>query len=426
MSSTLEQIEKNIVKVTIELEAARFEEGMQYAYNKNKSKFKIDGFRKGTVPRKVLEGMYGEAVLYDDAVEYVFPKAYQEALIEHKLDPVAMPEVAVSQIGNGKNLVLEVKVTTRPEVELGKYVGIEVEKRSEEVTDEEVDAKIKEECEKNARLVSVDRKAKDGDVVNIDYVGSIDDKVFEGGSAQKYDLVLGSKTFIDNFEEQLEGKSVGEEVNVKVKFPEDYGNADLNGKDAEFKVTINSISEKVYPELNDEFAQDVSEFSTLKEYKDDVKAKLGARKKFEIIEAKQEEILKKVCEDSKVDIPEVMIDNHVRVMINNFSRDLSSHGMTLDAFMKYSGGSIETLKSHYRADAEKSVKMALVLDAIAKKENIDVSEEEVNAKLENISTEIKKPVDEIKKILGTRIIEIKEELIVDKTIEFLDNNSIEK
>lgn len=427
MTSKIEELEKNVKKITIEIEKEKFEEGLEHSFNKNKKRFKVNGFRPGTAPRNLVENTYGVEVLYDDAIDFVMGPAYVEALKEHSVDPVAMPEVEISQIGKDQNLIFTAKVTTRPDVELGKYKGIKVGKLDVKVTDEEIEDRIKKDAEKNARIITVeDRPAKLDDTLNIDFEGSIDGVLFEGGSAKGFDLILGSNSFIDTFEDQLVGKNVGEEVIVKVNFPADYGKEELNGKAAEFKVNINSITEKVLPEINDELAQDVSEFDTLAEYKEDLKNKIKAEKeKREKVEI-ENKMLEEVADGAKVEIPEVMIDNQVQGMINQFARNLQMQGMNIDDFIKYTGGNIDELKSHYRADAEKELKIALVLDKIAKTEKIEATDEDVEKELENLSGRFGKSTEEIKAMMGNKIADVKDELVVDKTINFIRENAIEK
>ncbi|MCQ2979255.1 MAG: trigger factor [Clostridia bacterium] len=424
MSSKKEDLGKNTFKLTIEVEASKFEEAIDKVYNKNKKKYKVNGFRPGTVPKEVLIKMYGEEMFYDDAINMVLAPTYEEAIKENDIEPVAMPRIDVVQIGKGQNLIYTAEVAVKPEVTLGKYKGVKVEEESTEVTDEDVENAIKADAEKNARLVSVeDRNTKNGDNVNIDFVGSIDGVEFEGGAAKGFDLVLGSKSFIDNFEEQLEDKKIGEDVLVKVKFPKDYGKEDLAGKKAEFKVKINSITEKVMPEINDDFAQEVSEFDTLKEYKEDLKVKLQEAKINQAKNVRKAKVLEEVAKTTTVEIPEVMIDGQVNNMINNFAQQLQMQGMNINDFMKYTGMTFDSLKDQYKADAERDIKVALTLEAIAKAENIEASDEDVNKELQTLADRMKKSVDDIKNMMGARIVEMKEELSMEKTIDFLVENS---
>ena len=424
MSSKKEDLGKNTFKLTIEVESAEFEEAIDKVYNKNKKKYKVNGFRPGNVPKEVLVKMYGEEVFYDDAINMVLGPTYEKALDENDIEPVAMPKIEVVQVGKGKNLIYTAEVAVKPEVKLGKYKGVKVEEESTEVTDEDVEKAIQADAQKNARLVSVeDRNTKNGDTVNIDFVGSVDGVEFEGGAAKAFDLELGSKSFIDNFEEQLEDKKVGEDVVVKVTFPKDYGKEDLAGKKAEFKVKINSITEKVVPEINDDFAQEVSEFDTLKEYKEDLKAKLKTAKENQAVNARKAKVLEEVAKTTEVEIPQVMIDGQVNQMINQFAQQLQMQGMNIEDFMKYTGINIDTLREQYKGDAERDIKVALTLEAIAKEEKIEASEEDVNKELQVIAEKMDKNVDEIKKMLGGRILEMKEELSMEKTIDFLVENA---
>lgn len=424
MSTKKEDLGKNTFKLTIEVENSEFQDAIDKVYNKNKKKYKVNGFRPGNVPKEVLIKMYGEEVFYDDAINMVLGPSYEKALEETDIEPVAMPKIDIVQVGKGKNLIYSAEVAVKPEVKLGKYKGVKVEEESTEVTDEDVDNAIKQDAEKNARLVSVeDRNTKNGDTVNIDFVGSVDGVEFEGGAAKGFDLQLGSKTFIDNFEEQLEDKKIGDDVVVKVKFPKDYGKEDLAGKKAEFKVKINSITEKVMPEINDDFAQEVSEFDTLKDYKEDLKKKLKEAKESQAANVRKAKVLEEVAKTTEVEIPEVMIDGQVNQMINNFAQQLSMQGLNIDDFMKYTGMTFDTLKEQYKGDAERDIKVALTLEAIAKEENIEASEEDLNKELDTLATRMNKSVDEIKKMIGGRIFEMKEELAMEKTIDFLLENA---
>ncbi len=427
ITSKIEQMEKNLVKVTMEIEAEKFEEGLKFAFNKYKKKFKINGFRPGTAPRQIVEKMYGIEVLYDDAIDHLMGPAYAEAITEHKLEPVARPDIDVVQIGKGQSLILTALVTTRPEVTLGDYKGIKIAKADTKVTEKDIEAVIKTDAEKNARIISVsDRKSKDGDILNIDFEGSVDGVVFAGGTAKGHELELGSKTFIDTFEDQLIGKEVGEDVVVKVTFPENYGREELNGKVAEFKVKVNGITEKVLPEINDELAQDISEFDTLADYKKDIKAKLTVKKAEEAKMKKQNEVVETVVKNATVEIPEVMIQNHVNTLLNRFAQNLQMQGMSINDFIKYTGGSIDELKKHYREDAEREIKVSLVIDAVRAAEKITADASDVDKEIEILSAKLNKPAAEVKSLLGARIMEIEDEIVFNKTIEFLENNSVEK
>ncbi|MCQ2749654.1 MAG: trigger factor [Clostridia bacterium] len=424
MLKNKEDLGKNTLKLTIEVEAEEFARAMDKAYNKIKKNIKVNGFRPGTAPKDVVIKMYGEEMLYNDALDFILGPTYEEAIKSENLEPVGYPKVDVVEIGTGKNLVYTAEVALKPEVTLGKYKGVKVEKESAEVTDEDVENAIKMDAEKNARIIEVeDRNTKMGDTVNIDFAGSIDGVEFEGGSAKGFELVLGSKSFIDNFEDQLCDKKIGEEVDVNVTFPKDYGKEDLNGKKALFKCKINSITEKVMPEINDEFAQDVSEFDTLAEYKEDLKKSLAKQKEEAVKNAMKAKVLEAVASDVKVEIPEVMIDNQVDQMVNRFAQQLSMQGMKFDDFMKYTGMGIDQIREQYKADAERDIKIALTLEAVAKEEKIEASEEEVNKELQGLADRMKKSVDEIKSMMGARLTEMKEELTMEKTIDFLVENS---
>ncbi|MGN1318799.1 MAG: trigger factor [Lachnospirales bacterium] len=383
--STVENIEKNKVKLSFNVDAKRFEEGMVYSYNKNKGSISIQGFRKGKAPRKLIEAQYGKAVFYDDAINYVLPQAYEDAVKENNLEVVAKPEIDVTKIDdNGVEFTAEVWV--KPEVKLGEYKGLEFKKVEVNPTDEDIDAEIKKELEKNSRIVTVtDRPVQNGDIATIDFKGYIDDVAFEGGEGKDFDLEIGSHSFIDTFEEQLVGSNVGDDVVVNVTFPEDYGQKDLAGKPAKFEVEIKDIKFKELPELNDEFVQDTTEFENLQEYKNDVAGKLLAQNIERAKASKEEELIGKAVENAEMDVPEVMIENDIQNKIDEFSRNISQQGLSLDVYLQYMGQTVETMKEAYRPMSEKQVKARLVLEAVAKAEDIKATDEEVDAEIERIA-----------------------------------------
>ena len=383
--STVENIEKNKVKLSFAVDAKRFEEGMVYSYNKNKGSISIQGFRKGKAPRKLIEAQYGKAVFYDDAINYVLPQAYEDAVKENNLEVVSKPEIDVTAIDdNGVAFTAEVWV--KPEVKLGEYKGLEFAKKEVNPTDEEVDAEIKKELEKNSRIISVtDRPVQNGDIATIDFKGYIDDVAFEGGEGKDFDLEIGSHSFIDTFEDQLVGSNVGDDVVVNVTFPENYGQKDLAGKPAKFEVEIKDIKFKELPELNDEFVQDTTEFENLNEYKNDIVGKLLAQNIERAKSAKEEELIGKAVENAEMDVPEVMIENDVQNKIDEFSRNISQQGLSLDVYLQYMGQTVETMKEAYRPMSEKQVKARLVLEAVAKAEDIKATDEEVDAEIERIA-----------------------------------------
>lgn len=383
--STVENIEKNKVKVSFSVDAARFEEGVVYSYNKNKGSISIQGFRKGKAPRKLIEAQYGKAIFYDDAINYVLPQAYEDAVKENNLEVVSKPEIDVTSIDeNGVAFTAEVWV--KPEVKLGDYKELTFTKTEVNPTDEDVQAELDKELEKNARIVTVtDRPIQNGDIATIDFKGYIDDVAFEGGEGKDFDLEIGSHTFIDTFEDQLVGKNVGDDVVVSVTFPENYGQKDLANKPAKFEVEIKDIKFKELPELNDEFVQDTTDFENLQDYKNEITGKLLAQNIQKAKSAKEEELIGKAVENAEMDIPEVMIENDVQNKIDDFSRNIQQQGLTLDVYLQYMGQTVESMKEVYRPMSEKQVKARLVLEAVAAAENIQATDEEIDAEIEKIA-----------------------------------------
>ncbi len=383
--STVENIEKNKVKLSFSVNAQRFEEGMVYSYNKNKGSINVQGFRKGKAPRKLIEAQYGKAVFYDDAINYVLPEAYEAAVKENNLEVVSKPEIDVTFIDErGASFTAEVYI--KPEVKLGQYKGLTFTKKDPNPTEEDVQAELNKELEKNSRIITVtDRPVKTGDIATIDFKGYVDNIAFEGGEGKDFDLEIGSHSFIDNFEDQLVGANVGDDVVVNVTFPENYGQKNLAGKAARFDVEIKNIKFKELPELNDEFVQDTTEFETLEEYKNDIVGKLLAQNIQNNKAAKEEEVISKAVENAEMDIPEVMIENDIQAKIDDFSRNLQQQNLTLDLYLQYMGQTVETMKEAYRPMSEKQIKARLVLEAVAKAENIEVSDEEIEAEVEKIA-----------------------------------------
>lgn len=381
MSLQVEKLEKSMAKLTIEVSADDLEKALQSAYMKQKNKISLPGFRKGKVPRQMIEKMYGAEVFYDDAANELIPKAYADAYDECEEDIVSRPEIDVVQIEKGKPFIFTAMVALKPEVTLGEYKGLEVEKFSDEVTQEEVDAKIKEEAEKNARKVTVeDRPVQDGDEVILDYEGFVDDVAFEGGKGENYPLVIGSGSFIPGFEEQLIGVSAGTDVEVHVTFPEEYHAEDLKGKDAVFKCKVHEIKAKELPEIDDEFASEVSEFDTLEEYKADVEAKLKEKKTAEGKEKQEDAVVEQAVKNAQYELPEAMISTQVSQMAENFSRRIQAQGMTMEQYFQFIGMTAEKMLEEMRPQAVKSIETRLVLEAVAKAENIEVSEEAFHLK----------------------------------------------
>ena len=402
MSVQVENMEaKNMVKLTIEVSAEELEKALQEAYNRQKKDISMPGFRKGKVPRMMIEKMYGPGVFYEDAANSLIPHAYSDAAKESGQDIVSRPVIDVVQIEKGKPFIFTAEVAVKPEVTLGKYMGVTVTKIDTSVSDEEIDTAVNQERENNARIVAVeDRAIESGDTAVIDYKGFVDGVAFDGGKAENHSLEIGSGSFIPGFEDQLIGKNAGEEVEVKVTFPEKYHAEDLAGKDAVFNVKIHEIKTKEIPELDDEFAQDVSEFDTVAEYKESVKKKLEERKENEAKNAQQEEALEKIIEKSEMDIPEAMIDTQCENMINNFAQQMAQQGLSMDQYMQFSGTTIDQLKEQVRPDAEKRIRQELVLEAVAKAENIEITDEDVDAEIEKMASMYQMEAEQLKSYMG--------------------------
>jgi trigger factor len=397
MASKVENLEKSMVKLTIEVDADTFEKAMNFAYNQNKGKISIQGFRKGKAPRKLIEKAYGAGVFYEDAANHIIPDAYDKAVEENKLEVVSRPEIDVEQIEAGKSFIFTAEVAVKPEIKLGQYKGLEVEKNDVEVTEEDVMAELNSALEKNARLIDVtDRAVEDEDQVSIDFEGFIDGEAFEGGKGEDFALTIGSKTFIDTFEEQLIGKNIGEEIEVNVTFPEDYQSEELQGKPALFKVKINSIKKKELPEIDDEFAMDVSEFDTLDEYKESIKESILERKEQEAKREVKEAVVKIALEEATAELPEPMIDLEAENMTYDFSRQLQQQGLDIEQYMKFTGQNMMSLKDSMKKEAEKKIKVSLLLEAIAKEEKLEVSDEEYDEEISNMATMYGMELDKLK------------------------------
>ena len=421
MSLQVEKLEKNMAKLTVEVPAEQFEKALTTAFNKNKSRFNIPGFRKGKAPQAMVEKMYGVEVLYEDAINEALDATYGDAVTESKRDVVSRPEIDVVQVEKGKELIYTATVAVKPEVTLGEYKGIEVEKASAEVSDEDIEAELKKVQEQNSRLITVeDRAVEDGDQTVVDFEGFVDGTPFEGGKGEDYPLTIGSHSFIDTFEEQLIGKNIGEECEVNVTFPEEYHAKELAGKPAVFKVTVKEIKRKELPELNDEFAGEVSEFETLEEYKNDVKAKLSLTKQKEAATENENHVVDKVVENATMDIPEPMIDSQVNNMVNDYARRMQSQGLSLEQYMQFTGMTIDTLKEQMKPQAVKRIQTRLVLEAIVKAENITVSDEAVEKEIADMAESYKMEVAQIKEYMGENGIEqMKEDLAVQEAVDFL-------
>ncbi|MCR5516415.1 MAG: trigger factor [Lachnospira sp.] len=429
MSFTVENLEeKNMVKLVIESTSEEFEAALNTAYNKNKNKISLPGFRKGKAPRAMVEKMYGKEVFFEDAANEIIPDAYAKAADESGLEIVSQPKIDVTQLEAGKPFVFTATVALKPEVELGTYKGIEVSKTEVEATDADVEEELKRVQDQNARIVSVeDRAVKDGDQTVIDFEGFVDGEAFEGGKGENYSLTIGSHSFIDNFEEQLIGMNVGDEKDVNVTFPEEYHAENLKGKAATFKVKINEIKEKQLPELDDDFAQDVSDFDTLAEYKDDLKKKITERKENQAKSVKEDEAIAKLIEDSKMDIPEAMVETQVNRMAQDFAQRLQAQGLSLDQYFQYTGATADSLVDEMKPEALKRIKSRLVLEAVVKAENIEATEEEFQAELEKMASQYGMDVAQIKDIMGDyETQQIKEDLAVTKAVELIVSSTVEK
>lgn len=428
MSLQVENLEKNMAKLTITVEATEVEKAIQNAYLKTRGKLNIAGFRKGKAPRQIIEKMYGVGIFYEDAVNEMIPDAYEAAAKESGLEIVSQPKIDVVQIEKGKEFIFTAEVAVKPEVELGKYKGIEVEKKDVTVTDEEVAAEMDRVREQNSRIVPVeDRAVADGDITTIDFEGFVDGEAFEGGKGTDYPLTIGSHSFIDTFEEQLIGVKIGEEVTVDVTFPEEYHAEELKGKPAQFKVTVKEIKAKELPELDDDFAQDVSEFDTLDEYKEDTKKKLEEKKANEAKGAKEDAIIEKIIEDSKMEIPDAMVDTQVRQMAEDFARRLQQQGLSVEQYFQFTGLTAEALIEQMKPQAVKRIQSRLVLEAIAKAEAIEVTDEDINKEIDNMAAQYQMEADKLKEFMGDAEKEQRKmDIAVTKAVELVVNEAVEK
>ena len=421
MSLQVEKLEKNMAKLTVEVPAEQFEAALKTSYNKNKNKFNIPGFRKGKAPQAMIEKMYGVGVFYEDAVDEAINASYPDAAKESGLEIVSRPEISIEQVEKGKSFIYVATVATKPEVTLGEYKGIEVEKAKPEVTDADVEAELKKVQEQNSRLVSfADRAVADGDQTVIDFEGFVDGKAFEGGKAEDYTLVIGSHSFIDTFEDQLIGKNIGEDVEVNVTFPAEYHAAELAGKPATFKVKIKEIKMKELPELNDEFASEVSEFETLDAYKEDVKNKLAETKQAQATAENENNVVQKVVDNAQMDIPAPMVDEQVRNMIEDYARRLQSQGISFDQYLQFTGSTIEQLQEQMRPQAELRLRTRLVLEAVVAAEKIEPSDELVEAEIKKMSENYKMDAEQIKTIMGEAgMAQMKADMAVQEAVDFL-------
>ncbi|ETT64145.1 trigger factor [Paenibacillus sp. FSL H8-0457] len=428
MKATWEKIEKNLGVLDVEVDAERVASALDKAFNKVAKKANVPGFRKGKVPRPIFEARFGVESLYQDAIDILLPEVYSEAVEQADIFPVDRPEVDIEQFAKGETFKFKARVTVKPEVKLGEYKGVEVAAVAAEVSDEELNEELERLQQRHAELTVIDEGAsQSGDIVVIDFDGSVDGVPFEGGQAERYSLELGSNTFIPGFEDQVIGMATGDFKDVEVTFPETYHAEELANKQAVFKVKVHEIKRKQLPELDDEFAKDVSEFDTLDEYKEDLKKQLLTRKEQEAQGVRENEAVEKAAANAEVEIPEAMIQSEVQNMMRDFDNRLRQQGMNLEMFLSFSGQTNADLEGQMKDDAEKRVRNNLVLEQIAKEEKLEVSEEEINKELENMADTYKRSADEIRSILGANgsLDSLREELLLRKTIDFLLENSVE-
>jgi len=428
MSLQVEKLEKNMAKLTIEVSAEEFEKALQAAYLKQRKNISVPGFRKGKVPRQMIEKMYGAAIFYDDAANALIPDAYAKAYDECELDIVSQPTIDVVQIEKGKAFIFTAEVATKPEVTLGEYKGLKVDKVSNRVTAKEIDAKLEEEQKKNARTVAVlDRAVEDGDEVVLDFEGFVDGVAFEGGKGENYPLTIGSGSFIPGFEEQLIGAEAEKEVEVNVTFPEEYHSADLAGKAATFKCTVHEIKVKELPELDDDFAAEVSEFDTLDEYKADIKAKIKEQKIADGNRQKEDQAVEKAVANATMEIPQAMIDTQANQMAQEFAQRLQSQGLTMEQYFQFTGLTTEKMLEDLKPQAVKRIETRLVLEAIVKAENIEISEEKFEAELVKMAESYQMEVDKLKEFMGESEKEqMKQDMAVQEAVTFLVENAVEE
>ncbi len=421
MSLQVENLEKNMAKLTVEVPAEKFEAAIKTAYNKNKNRFNIPGFRKGKAPLSMVEKMYGVEVFYEDAINTCLDETYADAAKESGLDIVSRPEIDVVQVEKGKAMIYTATVAVKPEVTLGQYKGVEVEKTVAEVTDEDMEKELRKVQDQNSRLLTIeDRPVAEGDQTVIDFEGFMDGVAFDGGKGEDYPLTIGSHAFIEGFEEQLVGKNIGEECEVNVTFPTEYHAENLAGKPATFKVTVKEIKVKELPELNDDFAGEVSEFDTLEEYKADLKTKLAEKKEKDAAIQNENKVVEKVVENASMEIPEPMVFMQVENMVNDYARRMQSQGLSLEDYMKYTGMTIENLRDQMKPQAEKTIRTRLTLEAVVKAENIVTSDEAVEAEIAKMAEAYKMEVEKLKGYMSDREInQMKEDLAVQAAVDML-------
>ena len=426
MSVQVENLEHNMAKLTIEVAAEELEKALDSAYQKQKKQISVPGFRKGKVPRAMIEKMYGAGVFYEDAANILMQQTYAGAVDESGVDIVSRPTVEVTQIEKGQPFIYTAEVAVRPEVTLGKYMGVTVTKIDTSVSDEEVDAELENQRNKNARTVT-DRPVAEGDTAVIDFEGFVDGVAFEGGKGENHPLEIGSHTFIDTFEDQLVGKNTGDEVEVNVTFPEKYQAADLAGKPATFKVKINEIKAKELPELDDEFAQDAAGVDTLAEYKEEIKKNLTEKKETEAKKTKEDEAIQKIIDKSKMDLPEAMIETQCETMVEEFAQRIAQSGLTMEQYLQFSGMTVDQLKDQVRPEATTRIQSSLVLEQIAKEENIEVTDADIDAEVEKMAKAYGMEADKLKEYMGDAEKEsMKKDLAITKAVDLIMDNVKER
>ena len=428
MSLQVERLEKNMAKLTIEVPAEELEKALQNAYLKNRKQISVPGFRKGKVPRQMIEKMYGPEIFYDDAANALIPDAYAAAVDECELELVSRPAISIEKIAKGESFVFTAEVAVKPEVTLGQYKGIEVEQEDTSATEEEIQAALNKEQESNSRTITVeDRAVQDGDMTVIDFEGFADGTAFEGGKGTDYPLTIGSGAFIPGFEEQLIGAEIGKEVEVNVTFPEEYHAKDLAGKPAVFKCTVKEIKVKELPELDDEFAKDVSEFDTLEEYKADLKKKLEEKKAEEAKGRKEDAVIEKIIEGASMEIPDAMVETQAEQLVDDFAQRLQMQGMSMDQYMQYTGAGMEAMIERMKPQAVKRIQSRLVLEAVAAAEQIEIGEDEIEAEIGRMAEAYKMEVEKVKEILGESEKEnMKDDLAIRKAIDLVTEAAVEK
>ena len=427
MSVQVEKLEKNMAKLTVEVPAEDVEKAIQGAYQKTKKSINIPGFRKGKAPRQLIEKMYGKEVFYSDAVDAMLPKAYSDAVEECGEEIVSYPKIDVVQIESGKPFIFTAEVAVKPAVTLGEYKGIQVEKAPIEVTDEEIEAQVNKEREANSRTVTVeDRAVQKGDIATIDFEGFVDGVAFDGGKGENYDLEIGSNTFIPGFEDQLVGAEIGKELDVNVTFPEEYGAKELAGKEAVFKCKVNGIKVKELPEADDEFAQEVSEFDTLDEYKADIKAKLLKDKEDEAKRAKEDAVIGKIVENATMDIPDAMVEYQTQQMLDDFGRRMQSQGLSLEQYFQFTGMTEDQYKEQMKPRALQNIQSRLVLEAVAEAEKLEATEEDLEKEYAKMAEQYKLDVDKVKEIFGEyQKEELKKDIVIQKAAELVTEAAVE-